>query len=81
MTDGGIFDASYGGVVGILNNEIKINGIHYKTFEELKNKWNERKMRVNYNNIFIIGSYRDGCTDELVERFCALPYKNKVFFQ
>lgn len=80
ITDGGIFDASYGGVIGILNNEIKINGIHYETFEELKSKWNERKKRVNFNNIFIIGSYRDGCTDELVERFCALPYKNKVFF-
>ncbi|MDE6691173.1 MAG: DUF1919 domain-containing protein, partial [Clostridia bacterium] len=29
--------------------------------------------------LYIIGAYRDGCKDDIVKRFCALPYKKKVF--
>lgn len=67
-------------IIGLLNNKLKLHAIHYSSFEELKSKWEERKQRVNFNNLFIIGSYRDGFNDELVQRFCNLPYKNKIFF-
>lgn len=67
------------GAVGILNNKVKLYGIHYPSFDELKLKWDERKKRLNLDNLYIIGIYRDGCNDELVKRFCKLPYKNKVF--
>lgn len=75
MTDGG--DGN--GVIGVLNGKIKVYGIHYDTFEELKLKWDSRRSRVNLDNLYVIGVYRDGFTDELVKRFCALPFKNKVF--
>ena len=77
IIDGG--GSGKGNVIGLLNGEIKLHAIHYDTFDELKDKWNERKMRVNYDNLFVIGAYRDNCTDDLVRRFCALPFKNKVF--
>lgn len=66
-------------IIGLLNNKIKLHGVHYSSFDELKQKWEERRHRVNYDNLYIIGAYRDGCTDDLVKRFCNLPYKNKIF--
>lgn len=80
MEDGGMADPDNGGgAIGILNGKIKLHGIHYSSFEELRDKWMERRERVNFDNLFIIGVYRDGCNDELVERFCNLPFDHKVF--
>lgn len=60
--------------------EIKIHFVHYESFEEAKNKWDERKKRMNYENIFIIFTDRDGCTDADIQEFDHTPYKNKVIF-
>ena len=65
--------------VGRLNN-IKIHFMHYKTFEEAKRKWDLRKCRINYENLFIMCTDRDGCTYDQIKRFNELPYKNKVMF-
>ena len=65
--------------IGSLNN-IKIHFMHYKTFEEAKEKWDSRKNRINYNNLFIMCTDRDGCTYEQIKRFDQLPYKNKIMF-
>lgn len=43
-------------------------------------KWKERKQRINWDNLFFIGSERGDCTYETVRRFDQLPYKNKVIF-
>lgn len=58
--------------------EIRFN--HYKTFEEAAAKWNERKGRIDWDNLFVIGIDGDECTYESIRRFDALPYKNKVIF-
>lgn len=58
--------------------EIRFN--HYKTFEEAAAKWEERKKRIDWDNLFIIGIDGDECTYESLQRFDALPYKNKVIF-
>lgn len=65
--------------VGLLG-DVKIRFIHYKTFEEAVWKWNERKKRINWDNLFIAGAEKDGCTYETIRRFEQLPYKNKVIF-
>ena len=58
--------------------EIRFN--HYKTFEQAATKWNERKQRVDWDNLFVVGIDGDGCTYESLCRFDALPYTNKVIF-
>ena len=58
--------------------EIRFN--HYKTFEEAAEKWNERKQRIDWENLFVIGIDGDECSYESIQRFDALPYKNKVIF-
>lgn len=64
------------GMVG----DVVIRFNHYKTFEEAAAKWEERKKRINWDNLFIIGINGDECTYECLQRFDALPYKNKVIF-
>ena len=58
--------------------EIRFN--HYKTIEEAIQKWNERKKRIDWNNLFVIGIDGDECTYESIKRFDALPFSNKVIF-
>ena len=61
-------------------DDITIYGQHYKDFDELKYKWNERKKRINWDNIFVFMIERDGCTYRDLLDFDKLPYKNKVVF-
>ena len=64
---------------GLLGDvEIRFN--HYKTFEEAVNKWEERKKRINWDNLFILAIDGDCCSYESMIRFDKLPYKNKVIF-
>lgn len=65
--------------VGMLR-DIKIYFQHYSTEEEAKSKWNERKNRIDYNNLYFLFTDRDGCSDLNKKRFQELPYKNKVLF-
>ncbi|MFZ5940793.1 MAG: DUF1919 domain-containing protein [Bacteroidota bacterium] len=64
------------GIIG----DMEIHFIHYHSSAEAKDKWDERKARFNPDNLLIIGSERDGCTAEDMERFDRLPYSRKVFF-
>ena len=58
--------------------DVKINFVHYDTFEEGVRKWEERKERINWDNLLLIGSERDGCSYETLERFDRLPFENNV---
>lgn len=58
--------------------EIRFN--HYKSFEAARDKWEERKQRIDWDNLFIIGIDGDDCTYESLRRFDALPFENKVIF-
>lgn len=65
--------------VGMLK-DIKIYFLHYKTEKDALNKWNQRKNRINYDNLYFLFTDRDGCTLEHLEKFDSLPYKGKVVF-
>lgn len=54
--------------------------VHYDSFDQAKEEWERRKVRVNKENLFFIMNDRNGCTYSDVEAFDRLPYKNKVFF-
>lgn len=61
-------------------HDIEIHFLHYHSFNEAENDWHKRVARVNYDNLFVIGSDRDLCNDEIKDRFAKLPFKNKIFF-
>lgn len=64
--------------VGMLY-DVRIQFIHYRSFQEAAAKWEERKRRINWDHIFIVGVSSDG-DREMMERFERLPYENKVIF-
>ena len=59
---------------------IYIHFVHYKTFEEGKKKWEERVKRINWDNIVIMMTARDGCEYSTLERFEKLPYKQRICY-
>ena len=60
-------------------DDLLLHLVHYASFEEAKAAWARRIARINWDNIFLVGTDRDGCTPELMERFDKLPYRKVLF--
>lgn len=58
-------------------DDITIYFNHYSTFEEAKNKWEERKKRINYDNLFFETSTED---IEVALEFDSIEVENKLCF-
>lgn len=65
--------------IGLID-DVRIYFMHYSTFYEAKNKWDERKHRINYDNLFVLFCDRDGCTYNNLIEFENLPLENKIVF-
>ncbi len=68
--------------IGVLQRgetEIVLHFMHYKTFEEAKQKWNERCKRVNFNNLYVIFEYSGDidCNHAYYLKFKQLPFEKK----
>lgn len=64
---------------GVLE-DVMLIFVHYPTFEQARDKWFDRARRVSMNNLYLMLAQRDGCTDDDVRAFDALPYDHKVAF-
>ena len=70
--------------VGIGVHGEKIYFMHYTDFKSAKEKWDERKKRINKNNMCVIlanlgeGLNSKGERLEIIDRFKALPFRNKI---
>ena len=60
--------------------DIKIHFIHYKTFDDAKTKWEERKKRIDKKNMCIILTCKDGYTENDIKNFKKIKTKSKVVF-
>ena len=66
--------------IGLID-DIEIHFLHYKDEEEARNKWNRRIERMNWDNLFIkFDGSKDFATEEHLNIFEHLPFKNKVCF-
>lgn len=65
--------------VGIGLGGARIHFMHYSTFEEAIEKWNERKNRIDINNMAIMFTNFTG-DYSVLQKFEQLPYPNKVVF-
>ena len=65
--------------VGFLG-DVKIYFVHYKSEEDAQQAWERRVKRINYDNLFVIFSDREGCTYTDLKRFDNLPFANKIVF-
>lgn len=64
--------------IGMLK-DITIHFNHYKTFEEARLKWNERKYRINYDNLYIIMG-DEGINHEELKKLSSIRCKKLVVF-
>lgn len=65
--------------IGLLG-DLSLHFVHYPSLSDAIEKWEVRKNRMNFDNLFIIGCDRDGMTLEGIKAFDQLPYPNKVIF-
>ena len=66
--------------IGILDNKVEIQFLHYTSNEQATSNWNRRKARIDFDNLYIAMTDRDLCTYELMQEFDKLSYKKKVIF-
>ncbi|MCI5734155.1 MAG: DUF1919 domain-containing protein [Tenericutes bacterium] len=66
-------------IIGKLE-DIELHFLHYKSFKEASDKWHKRAKRINRKNIFVILTYKDGCTKQNINDFNELDYDNKIIF-
>lgn len=60
--------------------DLTLHFMHYETAQEAEAAWTRRKARINWDNLFVLMTDKDGCTEETLRAFDALPYKNKAVF-
>lgn len=66
--------------IGLLDGKIEIHFLHYKSTEEAMQKWERRKKKINWDNLFIKMDDRDGCSIEHIQKFDNLTYNKKILF-
>ena len=66
-----------------ITRPVRVDFMHYDSFEQAKNKWNVRKQRINWNNLFVLSTF---CyepeiatlTPQLIEDWNKIPYKKAM---
>lgn len=57
---------------------VQLQFIHYVTFAQAKAKWDERRTRVDFSNLYVIQNLPQCPCAEHLQAFDSLPYKNKL---
>jgi uncharacterized protein (DUF1919 family) len=66
--------------IGLLSNNIELHFLHYKSEQDVLDKWQRRCKKINWNRLIFKFSDGDNCTDEHIKEFDKLDFKNKVCF-
>ena len=61
-------------------DDITLYFMHFGSFPEARDKWAERSGRVDFDNLFIMMTDKNGCTEDDIAAFDALPYPHRVIF-
>lgn len=65
--------------IGLLG-DVEIVFLHYQSREEALEKWQRRVKRIHWDNLYFKFAEMNECSDQLLQAFDALPYKNKFAF-
>lgn len=65
--------------IGLLN-DVEIIFLHYHSQEEAYVKWNRRKSRIHWDNLYFKFSQMNGCSEDHLRMFDRLPTDKKVMF-
>lgn len=65
--------------IGLLD-DVELDMLHYASEHEAYEKWNRRKERMNWDNLYIKACEKLLFTHDNLADFASLPFKNKVIF-
>lgn len=68
------FNNKYNFPIGKLG-DLTIFFVHYSSPDEAINKWEERKKRIDFNNLLVLNTYQNGMTREMLKKYLLLPYR------
>lgn len=74
-----LLDTGYPFPCGLLY-DIPVRFNHYDSYEQAVQKWEERKRRIQWDNLYIFGIDGDKASYDSLLRFDSLPFPNKVIF-
>lgn len=60
--------------------DIEVFFMHYKNEEEAASKWYRRINKIRWDDLIVIMAENESCNYDVVKKFDALPFKNKVAF-
>ena len=66
--------------VALIGKDVEIHFRHYSNEHKARQDWFRRLRRMNMDNLFVAFSDRDIFSEELLQAFDALPFKQKVCF-
>lgn len=66
--------------LGDSTNRISVDFVHYKTEHEARDKWNERKKRIHWDNLYILTCDGNGAMAEDFDLLRNIPCKRKIVF-
>lgn len=66
-------------IIGLLG-DVEIVFLHYKSRNEVLEKWDRRKKRINWDNMIVKFNDQNLCTEELIEEFDMMNFRNKICF-
>lgn len=64
-------------IIGVLD-DVEIVFLHYHSEKEAYEKWNRRKARINWENLYFKFSKMNLCTEEHMKEFSELPCLHKI---
>jgi len=66
--------------IAMLNEKIEIHFLHYETEKDAESKWIRRSERINFENLIILGTELDLCSQTDIQDFNNLNFSKKHFF-
>lgn len=66
------------GTLGQGEDKIVIYFVHYDSFAQAKQKWDERCKRIHWDNLYFITNDRGNSSEDFIRKFDALPYEHKA---
>ena len=63
--------------VGVLD-DVELVFLHYHDKDIIKEKWQRRIERINWDEIILKFSFQNNCTDELIREFSRIPGYSKI---
>ena len=66
------------GTLGEAEDKITVYFMHYDSFQQAKQKWEERCKRIHWDNLYFITNDRGSTPEEIIRKFDSLPYEHKA---